>query len=78
MDKTPNKSRFIFICRRLFVTLLPYMKQGMMIKKGNRWLMMALMATLLACKGNTRTGTAEATDAQDKHDFYASGNVASA
>ena len=54
------------------------MKQGMMIKKGNRWLMMALMVTLLACKGNTRTGTAEATDAQDKHDFYASGNVASA
>ena len=49
-----------------------------MMKKGNVWLVMALMATLLACKGKNWMETAEAIDAQDKHDFYASENVASA
>ena len=49
-----------------------------MMKKGNIWLVMALMMTLLACKGKNWMETAEAIDAQDKHDFYASENVASA
>ena len=49
-----------------------------MMKKGNIWLVMALMATLLACKGKTWMETAEAIDAQDRRDFYASENVASA
>ena len=46
--------------------------------KNNLWLVMALMATLLACKGKTWMETAESMDAQDRHDFYASGSAASA
>ena len=49
-----------------------------MMKKGNIWLVMALTATLLACKGKTWMETAEPVDAQDRHEFYASGNVAKA
>ena len=49
-----------------------------MMKKGTIWLVMALMATLLACKGKNWMETAEAIDAQDRRDFYASENVASA
>ena len=49
-----------------------------MMKKGNIWLVMALMATLLACKGKTWMETAESMDAQDRHDFYASGSAARA
>ena len=37
--------------------------------KNNLWLVMALMATLLACKGKTWMETAESMDAQDRHDF---------
>lgn len=48
-----------------------------MMKKGNIWLVVALTATLLACKGKTWMETAESIDAQDKHEFYASENVAS-
>ena len=44
--------------------------------KNNLWLVMALMATLLACKGKTWMETAESMDAQDRHDFYASGSAA--
>ena len=49
-----------------------------MMKKGNVWLVMALMATLLACKGKNWMETAESIDAHDRRDFYASENVASA
>ncbi len=49
-----------------------------MMKKGHIWLVVALTATLLACKGKTWMETAESIDAQDKHEFYASGNVAKA
>ena len=38
---------------------------------------MALTATLLACKGKNLE-TAESVDAQDRHDFYASGSAARA
>ena len=48
-----------------------------MMKKGNVWLVMALMATLLACKGKNWMETAESIDAHDRRDFYASENVAS-
>ena len=44
--------------------------------KNNLWLVLALMATLLACKGKTWMETAESMDAQDRHDFYASGSAA--
>lgn len=47
------------------------------MKKGNLWLVMALTATLLACKGKNLE-TAESVDAQDRHDFYASGSAARA
>ena len=43
--------------------------------KNNLWLVMALTATLLACKGKNLE-TAESVDAQDRHDFYASGSAA--
>ena len=46
-----------------------------MNKKGTIWLVMALMATLLSCKGNKASETA---DQQDVSGFYASGNVAGA
>jgi endonuclease G len=45
------------------------------MKKGNLWIVMALTATLLACKGKN-LGTAESVDAQDRQDFYASGSAA--
>ena len=48
------------------------------MKKGNIWLVMALMATLLACKGNKAVEASEAADQQDASGLYASGNVASA
>ena len=48
-----------------------------MMKKGHIWLVVALTATLLACKGKNLE-TAEPVDAQDRHEFYASGNVAKA
>ena len=48
------------------------------MKKGNIWLVMALMATLLACKGNKAMEASEAADQQDASGLYASGNVASA
>ena len=49
-----------------------------MMKKGNIWLVMALMMTLLACKGKNWMETAESIDAHDRRDFYVSENVASA
>ena len=49
-----------------------------MMKKGNVWLVMALMATMLACKGKNWMETAESIDAHDRRDFYVSENVASA
>ena len=49
-----------------------------MMKKGNVWLVMALMATLLACKGKNWMETAESIDAHDRRDFYVSENVTSA
>ena len=54
------------------------MKLGVMNKKGTIWLVMALMATLLACKENKAMEASEAADQQNVSGLYASGNVASA
>lgn len=46
-----------------------------MIKNTNIWLVMALMATVLACKGNKGVGAVETADAQDVNRLYDSRNA---
>jgi endonuclease G len=49
-----------------------------MMKKGHIWLVVAMTATLLACKGNKGVKVFEEADAHDSYSLYASGNAARA
>ena len=52
------------------------MKSKVMMRKGNLWLALLLMATVLGCTRNRGGATAEAVDQQDANGFYGAGSAA--